>query len=99
MQLFCFRPTELSHRIELQMQREFDKNTAYQQYHLKIQDFKILERRKRSFNGQATLKYDGQSYRIPVQIYKRCRVIHSRKLRKVLLHSLMRQKWPNIRRN
>lgn len=61
---------ELSDRIELQMQREFDQNAAYQQYHLKIQDFKILERQGTSFKGQATLKYDGQSYQIPVQIYK-----------------------------
>ena len=61
---------ELSRQIEQQMQHEFDLNPNYRQYHLRIQNIKVLERKGLSFKAQATLQYDGQPYTVLVEIYK-----------------------------
>ncbi|OTG80966.1 hypothetical protein B9T33_08295 [Acinetobacter sp. ANC 5054] len=61
---------ELSRQIEQQMQREFDTNSAYQSYHLKVKDLKIIERKGLNIKGQASLQFENKPYTVMVQIFK-----------------------------
>lgn len=61
---------ELSRQIEQQIQHEFDTNTQYQSYHLKVKDLKIIERQGLNFNGQASLQFENQPYTVKVHIFK-----------------------------
>ena len=61
---------ELARNIQGQMQREFNANPDYQDYHLKVLQVKIVQRTGNGFQAISQLSYQGHEYPIEVQIAK-----------------------------
>lgn len=61
---------EVAQQVELQMQREFNVNTEYKNYHLIVDDVQITERKGDTFKAISKLKYQGQPFVIDVDIHK-----------------------------
>ncbi|WP_227509866.1 hypothetical protein [Acinetobacter sp. NCu2D-2] len=61
---------EVARHVEAQMQREFNANIEYKNYHLVVDDVQITERKGNEFKAISKLKYQGQPFVIDVVIYK-----------------------------
>lgn len=61
---------EVARQVEAQMQREFNANVEYKNYHLIVDDVQITERKGNEFKAISKLKYQGQPFVIDVKIEK-----------------------------
>ena len=59
---------EMEKDIKAQMQKEFNSNSDFSEYHLKVVDLTVVKQNGNQYRGLSKIKYNGKIYKVSVEI-------------------------------